>query len=91
ILNNLAPDYLVDLIHVYEPARCLVPLVWGLMAGRLEGKTLASQKYIDHRHPSTSPLESFFDSPRPQLHVSSRNRTTYANHKWTFCIHEQVH
>ena len=21
ILNNLAPDYLVDLIHVYEPAR----------------------------------------------------------------------
>ena len=23
ILNNLAPDYLVDLIHVYEPARCL--------------------------------------------------------------------
>ena len=23
ILNNLAPDYLVDLIHVYEPARYL--------------------------------------------------------------------
>ena len=22
ILNNLAPGYLVDLIHVYEPARC---------------------------------------------------------------------
>ena len=23
ILNNLAPGYLVDLLHVYEPARCL--------------------------------------------------------------------
>ena len=23
ILNNLAPDYVVDLIHVYEPARYL--------------------------------------------------------------------
>ena len=108
-------------------------------------KESASQKYIDHRHPSTSPLESLFDSP--QLPVSSRNRAkilekfgftsrgcrvclgtsgnadplptgscrkfkpevlvvlvhnghcpeqrrfwaTYANQKWTFCIHEQVH
>ena len=26
-------------------------------------KESASQKYIDHRHPSTYPLESFFDSP----------------------------
>ena len=23
ILNNLAPGYLVDLVHVYEPVRCL--------------------------------------------------------------------
>ena len=31
----------------------------------------ATQRYIDRRHPSTFPLESFFDSP--QLPVSSRN------------------
>ena len=35
----------------------------------------ATQRYIDRRSPSTSPLVSFFDSP--QLPVSSRNRADW--------------
>ena len=93
ILNNLAPDYLVDLIHVYEPARYLRSSsdkwrlvikpydlkTYGLRAFSVIGPILWNDRPIDIR--STDDVNKF----KSKLKVFFLSEFT--NYLWFFILY----